>query len=134
VNCGHSLDLGPDGKCTWWFDAEWLTEADLRIRAETDGWNDAWLTEVLTKPNQGCVDLLTGWTNKTNDWLLNGVGYGLQFDRQHVQRVPMFQVLTVYRIAVNQAGIPPASKPSFTPTSPTKSPSTKSAESPNSLG
>ena len=106
VNCGHSLDLGPDGQASWWFDAEWLTEADLRIRATADGWNDAWLAEVLTKANLGCVDLMAGWIEGGADWLLNGVGFGMQFDRQNAQRTPMFQVLTVYRLAVNEAGIP----------------------------
>jgi hypothetical protein len=106
VNCGHSLDLGPDGQATWWFDSEWLTEADLRIRSVTDGWSDAWLTETLTQPNLGCTDLLSGWLEGTDDWLLNGVGYGLKFDRQNSQRTPMYQVLTVYRLAVDAQGVP----------------------------
>ena len=106
VNCGHALDLGPDGQASWWFDAEWLSEADLRIRATTDDWSDAWLEEALTKPNLGCLDLMAGWQEAGTDWLLNGVGFGMQFDRQNAQRTPMYQVLTVYRLAVNEAGIP----------------------------
>ena len=105
VNCGHSMDLGPEGKCSWWFEAEWLSEVDLRIRCEQEGCSAAWLEAVLQQPNKGMSELMSGSMNQP-DWLLNGVGIGLSYDRQQNQNAPMFQILTVYRQAVNKAGIP----------------------------
>lgn len=105
VNCGHAIDLGPDGKCSWWFEAEWLSEVDLRIRCEQEKCNSAWLEAVLQQPNKGMTELMSSTLN-VPDWLLNGVGIGLSYDRKENQNAPMFQILTVYRLAVNKAGIP----------------------------
>lgn len=105
VNCGHAIDLGPDGKCSWWFEAEWLSEVDLRIRCEQEKCNPAWLESVLQQPNKGMTELMSSTLN-VPDWLLNGVGIGLSYDRKENQNAPMFQILTVYRLAVNKAGIP----------------------------
>lgn len=105
VNCGHAIDLGPDGKCSWWFEAEWLSEVDLRIRCEQEGCSTAWLEAVLQQPNKGMTELMSSVMN-VPDWLLNGVGIGLSYDRKENQNAPMFQILTVYRLAVNKAGIP----------------------------
>lgn len=106
VTCGHAMDLGPEGQCSYWFEVEWLSEADLRIRATQDGWSDKWLEEVISKgKNKGLSEMMQGVVN-IPDWLLNGVGIGLKYDRQSNQNAPMFQVVTVYRLAVNVAGIP----------------------------
>lgn len=105
VNCGHAIDLGPDGKCSWWFEVEWLSEIDLRIRCEQEKCNPAWLEAVLQQPNKGMTELMSSVLN-VPDWLLNGVGIGLSYDRKESMNAPMFQILTVYRLAVNKAGIP----------------------------
>jgi hypothetical protein len=104
VDCGHSLDLGPDGRCSWWFEADWLTEVDLRAAAEAGGWDGRWLKAVLEQPNMGMADLMQGLD--APGWLLNGVGVGLRFDTGVNQRARMFQVLRVFRLAVNKAGLP----------------------------
>lgn len=106
VDCGHATDLGTDGKCSWWFVAEWLSEVDFRIRCEQEGCADKWRDEVIAKAeNKGITELMQSIIT-VPDWLLNGVGIGLSYDRQQNQKAPMFQVLTVYRMAVNEAGIP----------------------------
>ena len=104
VDCGHAMDLGPDGKCSWWFLSEWLSEVDLRQRCEQEQCDEEWLKAVLGQPNKGLSELMQ-LTNLPR-WLLNGVGLGLSYDTQQNERAPMFQVLTVYRLAVNSAGIP----------------------------
>jgi hypothetical protein len=105
VDCGHAMDLGPEGKCSWWFVAEWLSEVDFRIRCEQEKCSDAWRDAVLAQGNKGMSEMMQGMVT-VPDWLLNGVGVGLSYDRQQNQNAPMFQVLTVYRLAVNEAGIP----------------------------
>jgi hypothetical protein len=105
VDCGHAVDLGPDGKCSWWFALEWLDEVGLRMRCEQEGCSDAWRDAVLTQGNKGLSELLAPGAMLPT-WLLNGVGVGFKFDTQTNQRAPMYQVLTVWRLAVNEAGIP----------------------------
>lgn len=105
VDCGHAANLGPDGKCSFWFTVEWLDEVGLRMRCEQDGLSEAWRDAVLTQGNKGLSELLAPGAMLPT-WLLNGVGVGFKFDTQTNQRAPMFQVLTVWRLAVNEAGIP----------------------------
>lgn len=105
VDCGHATDLGPDGKCSWWFVAEWMDEATLLARAQQDKWAKGFTDEVKKHANKGLSELMQSVLTLP-DWLLNGVGMGVKFDRQNNQRAPMFQILTVYRMAVNKAGIP----------------------------
>lgn len=104
VDCGHSADLGPDGKCTWWFVAEWLDEVTVKSRAKADKWSPSFVEAVLKQPNKGLSELMAGVT--LPEWLLNGVGLGFKFDRQNAQNTPMFQILTTYRLAVGKTGLP----------------------------
>jgi len=106
VDCGHATDLGPDGKCSWWFTCEWLSEIDLRLRAQQEEADPKWLEEVLSRGgNKGVTEMVSS-AIQAPVWLLNGVGLGIQYDRQQNQQVPMYQILTLFRVAVNQAGIP----------------------------
>jgi len=105
VNCLHGSDLGPDGETSWWADVEWLSELDVRVRCEQEGCDAMWMEEVLKQPNKGLYELMTPLTSMPR-WVLNGVGIGLSPAEQQMQRAPMFQILTVHRLAVNEAGVP----------------------------
>lgn len=105
VNCMHSIDLGPDGETSFFADVEKLTEVDLRIRAAQDGWSDEAMEAVLQHPNKGCAELMQAGTAGGN-WVLNGVGIGLEIEQNAGDRTPMFEIVTVHRLAVNEAGIP----------------------------
>lgn len=105
VNCIHGMDLGTSGETSFFGDVEKFTEVDLRIRAAQKGWTDAALEAVLKHPNQGLTELMGASAGSAN-WLLNGVGIGLTIEQNPQDRAPLFEVITVYRLAVNEAGIP----------------------------
>jgi hypothetical protein len=103
VNCLHGMDLTSEVK-TWIALPERLSEAELRERAALNGWTVK-LDDLLEHPNKGMAELegLEGRVTQP-DWLLNGVGVGLKLDKN--ENIPWFEVVTLYRVAVNEAGIP----------------------------
>lgn len=105
VHCLHNINVGPDGQASFYADVERMTEVDVRIRAEQEGWSEAALAEVLKHANQGLPELM-GQAGIDNTWLLNGVGIGLSIEQEGQQRTPMYEIVTIYRLAVNSAGIP----------------------------
>jgi hypothetical protein len=104
VNCIHGMDLTGTNCETWVGLPERLSEAGLRERAALNGWKVD-LDEMLKHYNKGLVELdsiaggLAGW-----DWLLNGTGIGLQTSTD--QQVQWYEVITIYRVAVDEAGVP----------------------------
>lgn len=105
VNCIHDLSLGTDGECNFFADAERLNEVDVRCRAQQKGWSDEALEALLAQPNKGLTELMAA-TGGCPGWLLNGVGIGLTIEQNPADKTPMFEIITVYRLAVNEAGIP----------------------------
>lgn len=105
VNLIHGLDLGTSGQTTFFADVEKLSEVDVRIRAAQEEWPKGALESVLEHPNKGLTDLMGAAAGLSN-WVLNGVGIGLTIEQNPQDRAPMFEIITVYRTAVNEAGIP----------------------------
>lgn len=105
VNCLHGMDLGTDGETSFFADVERLTEVDVRILAQQEGWPPAALEKVLKHPDKGLTELM-GLAAGSSRWLLNGVGIGLAIENNPGTRTPMYEIITVYRLAVNEAGIP----------------------------
>ena len=105
VNCLHGIELNAGETTTWMAVPEWLTEFEVRLRAEQCEWNPALVEKVLEMPNRGLVEMLNS-TVLLPDWVLNGTGLGLTPDRQSQYRQPLYQILTVYRTAINAAGVP----------------------------
>lgn len=104
VNVVHGMDMTGTDCETWVALPDRLSEAGLRERAALNGWKVD-LDELLKHPNQGMAELeslsggIANW-----DWLLNGVGIGLQLSKD--QAVPWFEVIRICRVACNEAGIP----------------------------
>lgn len=104
VNCVHGMDMTGTNCETWVALPERLSEAGMRERAALNGWK-ADLEELLKHPNESMAELesLSGGVG-TWDWLLNGVGIGLVMSKN--EEVPWFEVITIYRVACNEAGVP----------------------------
>lgn len=104
VNVVHGMDLTGTDCETWVALPERLSEAGLRERAALNGWKID-IDELIKHRNEGMVELetLSGGSGSW-DWLLNGVGIGIQMSKE--QEVPWFEVITIYRVACNEAGIP----------------------------
>lgn len=105
VNCLHGMELTESGWNTWMAIPSWKTEVEIRLCAEMEEWNPAVVERVLQYPNRGLMEMINQ-SNLIPDWVLNGTGMGLAPDRQSQYRQPMYQVLCVYRIALNEAGVP----------------------------
>jgi len=104
VNCVHGMDLTGTDCETWVALPERLSEAGLRERAALNGWKVD-IDTLLKHPNNGMAELesLSGGVSSW-DWLLNGVGIGLVMNKN--EEIPWFEVVTLYRVACNEAGIP----------------------------
>lgn len=104
VNVVHDMAMTGTDCGTWVAYPERLSAAGLRERAALNGWTVD-MDELLKHSNQGMVELetLSGGIQNWN-WLLNGMGIGLQTSTD--QQVPWYEVITVYRVAVDEAGIP----------------------------
>lgn len=104
VNCVHGMDMTGTNCETWVALPERLSEAGMRERAALNGWK-ADLEDLLKHPNESMAELesLSGGVG-TWDWLLNGVGIGLVMSKN--AEVPWFEVITIYRVACNEAGVP----------------------------
>jgi len=104
VNCVHGMDMTGTDCETWVALPERLSEAGLRERAALNGWKVD-LEDLLKHRNEGMAELETLSGGVSNwDWLLNGVGVGLVMTTS--QEIPWFEVITIYRVACNEAGIP----------------------------
>lgn len=105
VNCLHGIELNASEMTTWMAVPRWVSEIELRLKAEEDEWNPALVEKVMQFPNRGLAEsLLT--TGLLPNWVLNGVGIGLAPDTQSQYRLPMYQIIDVYRVAINEAGVP----------------------------
>lgn len=104
VNCVHGMDMTGTNCETWVALPDRLSEAGMRERAALNGWK-ADLEDLLRHPNESMAELesLSGGVG-TWDWLLNGVGIGLVMSKN--AEVPWFEVITIYRVACNEAGVP----------------------------
>jgi len=89
---------------TWVALPERLSEAGLRERAALNGWKVD-LELLLKHPNKGMAELetLSGGAASWG-WLLNGVGISVELSTD--QEIPWFEIITIYRVACNEAGIP----------------------------
>lgn len=104
VNVVHGMDMTGTDCQTWVALPERLSEAGLRERAALNGWKVD-LEEMLKHPNEGMAELETLSGGAASwDWLLNGVGIGLELSKE--QDIPWYEVVTIYRVACNEAGIP----------------------------
>lgn len=104
VNAIHGMDMTGTDCETWIALPERLSEPGLRERAALNGWKVD-IADLLKHPNKGMAELesLTGGVSSWG-WLLNGVGIGLQMSND--QDIPWFEVVTIYRVACNEAGVP----------------------------
>lgn len=104
VNAVHGMDMTGTDCESFVALPERLSEAGLRERAALNGWTVD-LAELLKHPNKGMAELETLSGGAASwDWLLNGVGIGLQMTTD--EEVPWFEVITIYRVACNEAGVP----------------------------
>jgi hypothetical protein len=106
VNVLHGIDLNASEPTSWYGYPENLNELDTRLKAADSGWTAAALEKVLEQKNRTLFDLTLNSYVRMPEWVLNGVGIGLSPDRNSQYQVPMFQIITVYRMAMNEAGIP----------------------------
>jgi len=104
VNALHGMDMTGTDCETWMALPERLSEAGMRERAALNGWKVD-LEMLLKHPNKGMAELETLSGGAASwDWLLNGVGIGLQMNTE--QDIAWYEVITFYRVACNEAGIP----------------------------
>lgn len=108
VNVLHGVELGGDGTGTWFSTPEWMSEVTLRERAMLEEWDEKFLEAVLAQPNQGLVELVgmvSGGGPALPGWTLNGAGIGLMVDTTR-PGVRLFQIFYVWRVAVDDRGLP----------------------------
>lgn len=104
VNAVHGMDMTGTDCETFIALPERLSEAGLRERAALNSWKVD-IADLLPHKNKGMAELetLSGGASSW-DWLLNGVGIGLQMSND--QDIPWYEVVTIYRVACNEAGVP----------------------------
>lgn len=60
--------------CRWWGERDWLTEAQVRDKVNTDGWSEEFVEEVLKKSGDSFLETtrerqrITNFENSVNDW------------------------------------------------------------------
>jgi len=106
VNCLHLPNMGGNGDCDMYSVPEWVTEVELRSRAEEEGWSMEWVDKVLEQPNVMMPELYTLSLSTTYSWVLNGAGIGLVLDQTNVQdQVPVFQIFNRWGKSVDRRGL-----------------------------
>jgi hypothetical protein len=109
----HPYDMRGDGRCDWIARPVYLSEAQLRARAATEKWNKASLKKLFdNQKNRFWTELSWGYNA---DWALNGVGIGMVFDMQAMEKMPRWLVVEMWRVVTNKEGLPRIAKAIFNP-------------------
>ncbi len=102
INGIHGMDLTGDGR-TWWFaKPERLCEADLRVRAASEGWEGDFLEAVLKHENEFMIRNQT-WDSRVPSWALSGAGV---FQTLNPSEEKFYEVLYVWREIPDSKGRP----------------------------
>jgi hypothetical protein len=89
---------------TRFWEFEWVTRAEILIRAEREKWNEEWTQQLLNNPG-----LVVDWTQigiTTSGWELNGMDVGVQLQTQALQEAGMYQIAHLWQWGVNDMGLP----------------------------
>lgn len=77
------------------FYRDWFTETELDEKVRTDGWNQAWVTEVLKAPNRQSRDHASRVTD-----------YGFNENPTNDAEDNIFEVVTAYQRVTGEDGVP----------------------------
>lgn len=102
-------------KARWICTAEWLTDVDVRARADAEGWDAEWTEEFLeycrgTRHDFGGISGLPGW--------VGGYDMGLGVADELVETEPesgIYQVFTMYSRLTAKGGVPMSYRTVFHP-------------------
>jgi hypothetical protein len=104
VHVIHGVDLSAIRPDTVFAMPERISAVELEQRAAANGWKVD-MDELLKCGNSSMLDAEGLAVNLSdNEWLLNGLSIGLKTEVN--DQLPWYEVVTVYRMAVNEAGIP----------------------------
>lgn len=105
VHVIHPMGMNGRGQTDMFAEPEWVSEATLRQRAATEGWKADFVEKVLQHANVMMPEL-QNFTGAS--WALNGAGIGLTLDLRNagLWELPLYQIMTVKRRAVNAQGLP----------------------------
>lgn len=102
VSCIHTASLTGKGRADMFAIPRFITEATVHERAAAERWPAKFVEGVLSHPNKAMPELPS-----ESSWALCGAGIGLTLDLSgSSDRSPVFQVIDVYRRAVNRQGLP----------------------------
>jgi len=79
---------------------EWLTEAEVKTRAEQEDWDKEWTTKLLNNPGLVVDWRALGITNYTGQWL-NGIGVNYQLASTALRNAGMYQIATLWNYGVS---------------------------------
>lgn len=84
---------------------EWITEAEVRIRAAAEKWDTDWTEQLLKTPG-----LVVEWSQlgigSYSGWELNGVDLMTQLNLHTLRNAGMYQVANLWQFGVSKAGLP----------------------------
>lgn len=96
--------LPADAECPRFAMLEWMSEQELRVRAELEGWDEAFTEKVLQNP--GLAINLNALVENFNGWQLNGMDIGMRLTVNDLKHCHMYQVLELWYVGVSKAGVP----------------------------
>lgn len=83
---------------------EWITRAEVLIRAEREKWDPEWTQQLLNNPG-----LVVDWTQigvSYSGWELNGMDVGVQLQVQALRDAGMYQIAHLWQWGVDDMGLP----------------------------
>jgi len=83
---------------------EWITRAELLMRAEREDWDTDWTEQLLKNPG-----LVVDWTQigvSYSGWELNGMDVGVQLQVQALRDAGMYQIAHLWQWGVDDMGLP----------------------------
>jgi len=91
-------------KDTRFWEFEWLTRAEVLMRAETEKWDEKWTAQLLKNPG-----LVVDWTQigiSYSGWELNGMDVGVQLQVQALKDAGLYQIAHLWDWGVDDTGLP----------------------------
>lgn len=81
----------------------WMTEAEIRVKAFQEGWDEDWTNAVLKNPGM-CVDITSMGISQI--WALNGTDMGMQNLQPEAFRMSgMYQIAEMWWLGVDKMGL-----------------------------
>lgn len=97
-----AVSQNPEETRIW--ELEWITRADVLMRAESEKWDTEWTAEFLKNPG-----LVVDWTQISGSWSgweLNGMDVGVQLQTDALRDAGMYQLAHLWHWGVDDNGLP----------------------------